>query len=126
MLRTFCRQIRCDAEPPQLAEDACLADAGFAGDLADEFAEHLPLAGASRFGRLVATSLFPDPAVERTGGDDADQPIDVLADRFAQLEQPGALFRLRVNFAGDTSAEVRQFFLQVLDVFGQSVFGVSG
>ncbi len=60
--------------------------------------------------------------MERAGGDDADQPVDVLAQRLAKLEQPGAFLRLGVNFTRDTGAEDRQLFLKLLNVLGQSVF----
>ncbi len=41
-----------DPKPPQLSQDACVADAGFAGNLTDQLAEHLSLSGASRLGWL--------------------------------------------------------------------------
>ena len=98
-----------DAQPPQLAQESSVADAGFASDLTDQFAEDLPLPRSPWLGRLVAASLFPDPAMERTRGDDADQAVDVLAQRFPKFEQPGAFLRLGVNFARDAIAEDRQF-----------------
>ncbi|TWU04131.1 hypothetical protein CA54_60130 [Symmachiella macrocystis] len=111
-----------DPQATQLTEDTRVPDTRFTSDLADQLTQYLPFSGASRLGRLVATSLLPDPAMKRAGGGDANQAVDVLAERFPEFEQPGTLFRLRVDFTGDASAKYRQFFFQILDMFGQSVF----
>ncbi len=42
----------------------------------------------------------------RAGLNDADQPVDVLAKRLTEFQQPSTLLQLGVNFAGDAGAEV--------------------
>ena len=44
-------------------------------------------------------------AVERAGGDDADQAIDVLAERFAEFQQTIAFLRLGVDFLSVLATE---------------------
>lgn len=58
--------------------------------------------------------------------DDLDQLVDVLAERFAKLEQSGPFCFGGVDLFGEPSTVNGQFFGQILDVASQPVFGSIG
>jgi hypothetical protein len=115
-----------DAESPKFSENAGVAGTGFTGDLANQFAQHELLTRSSGLGRLVASAFLPHPTLKRAGCDDRDQLHDVVAQRFAKLEQPRTLLGRRMDLAGDACSKNRQFLFQILNVPGQHVFGGIG
>lgn len=113
-----------DSQFSELADDPRVPETGRLGDLDDQFAN---LAGfpLSPFGiRLPLSALvITNPAVERARRHDRNQFFDGSSQGFAELQQPLALLRSRVNLALDSLPKNLVLFFQELDILRQ--FAVS-
>jgi len=115
-----------NAQSSQFAKDAGVAHASLSGNLEDQFTEDFPLARTARPVETVPTAFLTNPTTECAGGNDLDQPVDILAKWFAEFEQAGALGLGRMNLLGKPGAENRQFLGEILDMPSQPVLGGVG